>query len=159
MEAKTMPSANAEALPAADVRIRNGPKGLTQTESFPVIPHKDEPNDYMIPIKKSTLKKFKTKLEQLKESKFQWDELLLAISTLFIGGIISAVIGNVEIATKQGIFFYIISPPIGMCTLVITIMLKMNSNGKRKVTADDVLSELEAYFKKDDEQGGKNGFK
>lgn len=138
---------NVESLPAADITLSHGPEGLIQTESYPVLPHKESQNDYMVPIKISSLRRFKQKLEQIKDSKFQLDELFLAVSTLLLGSSISALASKVSIDTTLGIWLLVVFPIIGFSSLVATIMLKIMNHRIKKITSQDILSEIEGYLK------------
>jgi len=108
-----IPKPNVVAKPTADISLIEDKKGVVQTESFPVIPRKNNADDFVRPVKMSDLKKILFVIQTIKSAKIQWDEVAI-------------------IATTLGIIFYIITPIISFSSTVFVIMHKIM---KRKIVS------------------------
>jgi len=127
-----IPKPNVVAKPTADISLIEDKKGVVQTESFPVIPRKNNADDFVRPVKMSDLKKILFVIQTIKSAKIQWDEVAIGIATLGFGASISAILSTVKIATTLGIIFYIITPIISFSSTVFVIMHKIM---KRKIVS------------------------
>ena len=120
-----IPEPNVVAKPTADISLIEDEKGVIQTESFPVIPKKNDKDDFVRPVKMSDLKKILTLIQAIKSDKIQWDEVAIGVATLGFGASISALLSDVKIATTLGKIFYILTPIISFSITVFVIMYKI----------------------------------
>jgi len=151
-----IPKPNVVAKPTADISLIEDEKGIVQTESFPVIPRKNNVDDFVRPVKMSDLKKILSVTQTIKLAKIQWDEVAIGIATLGFGASISAVLSNVEIATTLGKIFYIVAPIISFSTSVFVIMHKIMKHKIISYSASTIENIITDYM---DNENTKDGAK
>lgn len=136
-----------KSLPTADIKATIEENEIYQQHTYPILPTVQDSEDYMYSIRVSTLDRWRSKINNLIKNKFPWHELLLAISTLLAGAILSALISNIKLNTDLGILFYVVLPPIFLATLVAYFFVRYNSVHSPTEQLSEVKDELEVLVK------------
>ena len=87
-------------------------KGAAVWESNPLKLPEEDWNDFRVGVRASVLKWCRQKLQDIQVRGFPWGEVLLGVATLTAGAVISAVIADVSLNSKRGVWFFVILPPI-----------------------------------------------
>jgi hypothetical protein len=148
-----IPEPNAVSKPTADISLTENDKGVVQTESFPVIPKKNDANDFVRPVRMSDLRNILYVTKSIKSEKIQWDEIAIGVATLGFGASISALLADVKIVTFLGKIFYIVLPVISFSASVFVIMLKFM---KHKVASFSAHTIEEIIIKYTDSENSKD---
>jgi hypothetical protein len=131
-----------QSIPAADFKADLVDRIETTTLTYAVrLPQKDK-NDFLVQVWASTLYRCRHKLLKVKQSHFPYGEVLLAVSTLFLGLIFGAWQAGIKIPDSDGFFFYVVSPVIAVGTMVAYFFHRHISIFEPKNIVDEVLDEL-----------------
>lgn len=149
-----IPESNVIEKPTADISLKQDEKGVIQTESFPVIPKKNNADDFVRPVKMSDLKKILSITNNIKETRIQWDEITIGIATLGFGASISAILAGVKITTILGLIFYIITPIISFSSTVFVIMYKIMNHKKTSDYANIIKDIIKEYIDNENTKDG-----
>lgn len=150
MEEVKMPEPNVSSKPTADIKLKQDESGITQTESFPVIPKNNDVNDFIRPVKMSDLKKIFNQAKAIKTNEFQWDELAISISSLGFGGTLSALSSGVKLDSTLGIIFYILFPIVSFASAVFVIMFKKLRHKTSKYSSIIIEETVNQYLDSED---------
>ena len=154
-----IPDPNVVTKPTADISLVEDEKGVVQKESFPVIPKKNNADDFVRPVKMSDLKKILSITKTIKLTKVQWDEVALGIANLGFGASISAILSNVEIKTTLGTIFYIITPIISFSSTVFVIMHKVMKHKITSYSAKTIEDIIKDYIDSENAKDSENELK
>ena len=150
-----IPEPNAQSMPTADISLVEDEKGVTQTESYPVIPKKNDSGDFVRPVKMSDLKRIDAEMISLKAGKIQWDELATAVAMLGFGASISALMSDVLIDSTLGVIFYVATPIVSFSAVMFVVMYKIMKK-KTGLTAAEAIAEIVKNYIDDDRKEEKN---
>jgi len=100
---------NVEFVPTPDVVIKSRDKGdvTASTRKYTVAVPEEESKDFIVEVRASQLREIRNVLETHAEIKFPWQEILLALSGVLIGGFFSALFSSLEFESFLGKFVYI----------------------------------------------------
>ena len=111
-----------------------------------------EPEEQII-LKKSIVKKIKIECEKVRNYKFQWAEIFLSISSLFLGAFLGALASKIPYEFNFfSILYYNISPTLGIGFFIAYIFNRKKENEKIINFADKIQEYL---LEIDDIKGGK----
>jgi hypothetical protein len=131
-----------QSIRAADFKADLVDRIATTTRTYPVrLPEKDK-NDFLVQVWASTLHRCRHKLLKVKQSRFPYGEVLLAVSTLFLGSILGAWQAGIKMTDSSGIFFYVLSPVVAVGTVVAYFFYRHISISEPRKIVDEVLEEL-----------------
>ena len=131
-----------QSIPAADFKAEAGDQIGTTTRTYPVKQPEKDKNDFLVQVLASTLHRCRSKLSEIKQASSPYGEILLAVSTLFLGAIIGAWLAGITMKERSAIFFYVISPAIAVGGLVAYFFCRHISITDPSKTASEVLNEL-----------------
>lgn len=134
--------ASAAAFPVADIKAEVSGNDVKMNHSYPVVTPDRDRNEFMVTIRASSLEGWRERLKKLKRRSFPWAEVLLALSSLGFGAILSALISNVGLDTPVGIFFYIVLLPITVGALVAYVFVRHNETESASSIATELLNEI-----------------
>lgn len=132
-----------QSLPAADIKAES----VQTSEVFAIrtlairIP-KEEQNDFIVEVRASQLLKARDKLEKVSKPKFPLYEVLLGISTTFLGAFMGGLASDLILSELKGIIFLVICPIIGVATFVAYVLQRRIDNIISADVANELLHEL-----------------
>ena len=108
-----------------------------------------EPGE-MVVIDLKSINKIRTECDKAKNNHFPWAEVLLGVSSLFIGAFLSALMSQISYELKfLSVLFYTICPTAGIGCGVAYIFCRKND----MYTAKQLAEKIEDYIS-NDENGG-----
>jgi len=129
-------------LPVADIKAKVEGEKIVQQYSYPVIPSSDDQEDFMISIRATNLRRWREKLAEISENAIPWAEILLALTAIIFGAIVSAIVSGIEVSSTKGIWFYIVLPPIGTASLVSQFFVRHISKSRPAKIAEELTREI-----------------
>lgn len=133
--------ARVESLPVADTHAPDLEGSPFVTQQFPVRHPADYRNEFLVPVRASSLREARGRLQELSSQRLPWRELALGLSTLAAGAALSAWASGVHIDTAKGALFFVLMPVIASCSLVAYMFLrKLDSFDRNRLK--DVVSYL-----------------
>lgn len=137
------PEANAESIPTADIRLPEG-SGDYRHAAYPIKRPEEEINEFIVECRSTTLNRCREKLQAIKNSPFPWHEILLAISSLAIGGCLGALSSDVSYSADPILWktLFMLLPFVGMATGIAYAFLRYQSIKVAAATASEILKDL-----------------
>ncbi|CAH7233005.1 conserved hypothetical protein [Vibrio chagasii] len=131
-----------QSMPTADIKAVAEDGDVTVQHSYKLVNSAKDENDYLVSVRASLIAGWRSKLGALKDSKFPWAEMLLAIASLGAGAIASAIISGVKLSDSVGLFFFVITPPITIGCFVAYFFVRHIEVESAKSVATSVLEEM-----------------
>jgi hypothetical protein len=103
-----------EFIPPPDYVVKpEGDKDLTTSvRTYSVTVPEDEANDFVVEVRASVLKDIRDTLDKHSENTFPWQEVLLAITAILIGGFFSGIFSSIKIDTFLGKLVFVVFPVV-----------------------------------------------
>ncbi len=128
--------------PAADIEVHGDGSDLRVKHSYAVVTPDADKTDFMVTIRASSLRSWRSKLNQLAFSSFPWAEVLLALSSLGIGAILSAWVADIALSTDKGKFFFVLVPPVTTAMIVGYLFVRKIQGSTAGAVASTILDEM-----------------
>lgn len=128
--------------PAADIKAETTGDDMKVNHSYPVVTPEKEKNDFMVTVRASALKGWRDKLCTLQVASFPWAEALLALSSLGVGAILSALLSDVTIDQPTGKFFFVVLPPLSTAALVAYFFVRDRETTSAASVAEALLADM-----------------
>lgn len=100
---------------------------VTTTQTYQIRQPEEYKNEFFVNLRSSDIRKVRNLCENAKISKYPYHELLLGISTTFLGGLLGGLASNIELTSLLGIILYIVSPVISTSSFVAYLFVRKNS--------------------------------
>ncbi|MET3431461.1 tetratricopeptide (TPR) repeat protein [Herbaspirillum seropedicae] len=110
-------------------------------ETLPVLEAPKELPDYVTYVKGSNLRKARAQLERLKNARFAWAELLLAVASLCLGAYLGVLPTDIQ-GVRLSFFYKTILPVVGVGAGVAYLFLRRMDIVSSRDVATDVLDRL-----------------
>lgn len=102
---------------------------------------KSDANEFTLAIRASALRKVYKACKEVKRARFSLAELWLSLSTLFLGGFISAIMSQIKYEFSfLGVLYYSICPLLGAVFFVLYFMAR-NSNTLTATALANIVEE------------------
>ena len=128
--------------PVADIHAQTDGVDMRVNHSYPVVTPDEDKKEFIVAIRASSLRSWRLRLSTLNGKKIPWPEFFLAVSSLGIGSILSAIASDVKLATFKGTFFYLILPPITVGVIVSYIFVRRIENVSVSSVVNALLSDI-----------------
>jgi hypothetical protein len=131
-----------DSIPTADMQIMPSAHGFMMNQTYPVKQPERDKRDFIIPVRASVLDRCRCRLEEIRNPRFTWGELLLGIATSCAGAIAGALTTDIKLDSLKGIGFYVVLPMVAVGTFVAYLFCRTHSFGKAADIAREVLTEI-----------------
>jgi len=81
-------------------------------------------------------------LEEVKNPRFTWGELLFGIATSSAGAIAGALTTDIQLDSPKGVVFYVVLPMVTVGTFVAYLFCRTSSFGKASEIARELLTAI-----------------
>jgi hypothetical protein len=129
-------------LPAADVQAPQTGEGNQVIYTYPIHQPEEEFNDFQVGARASMLKRARKRLNLIINQSISIWEVLLCISSVSLGAVMSAIIAGIKLASWKGIMFYVVLPMVAVGTGVGGAMHRSSGSLTSKRLAREAFDNL-----------------
>ena len=133
-----------EFIPPPDYVVKSdGNKDLTTSvRTYSVTVPEDEANDFVVEVRASVLKDIRSTLDKHSKSSFPWQEILLAITAILLGGFFSGIFSSLKIETDLGKLVFVAFPVISGITGTSYFFVRRDDNKSISDLSNDLLNKI-----------------
>ena len=133
-----------EFIPTPDVVVESdGNKELTtSTRTYSVTVPEEEANDFVVEVRASILKDIRTTLDKHAENRFPWQEFLLAVTAILLGGYFNGIFSSLKIETLTGKLVFVVFPVVSAIAGTAYFFIRRDNNKAISDLANELLKKV-----------------